>query len=328
MGDSRTDVVYLAWSRNTGRVLEISGLLGARPFLLHPVWLRDRRLTPVRYLVSAVLTLVQLARWRAAVVVVTNPPVLAAACAVLYGRLSGARTVLDSHPGGFGGMGDGLSARLQPLHRWAVRRAAATLVTGEPWAGTVRGWGGRALVVHEPPAPWTQAAIASTGGDGTRVLFLGTYGRDEPVAEVLQAARELPGVCVRVTGDPAQAPPGLLAGRPDNVEPLGYLAADDYQREVLSADLAVVLTTDRTSVMRAAYEAVYARRPLVVSDWPALRELFPYAVHVPNTAEGIAAGVRSALADLPALRERTAAAYELQEQRWEHQIAALRDVIR
>jgi hypothetical protein len=28
------------------------------------------------------------------------------------------------------------------------------------------------------------------------------------------------------------------------------------------------------------------------SDWPALREVFPHAVHVPNTRAGIAFGVR------------------------------------
>lgn len=327
----RSDVVYLAWSVNRGRVLELGGLLGAQPFLLYPTWLRGRSVTPVRYLLSGVWTVLALALRRPRVVLVINPPVLAAGCAVLYGRLSGARVVVDSHPGGFGAQGDSLSARLQPLHRWAVRRAAATLVTGEHWAGVVRGWGGRPLVVHEPPGAWTEeggdAPAAVEGRQPDRVLFLGTYGRDEPVAELVAAARALPDVRVRVTGDPAAAPAGLLERRPANVEPLGYLAADAYQREVRNADLVVVLTTEPTSVMRAAYEAVYARRPLVVSDWPALREVFPYAVHVPNTPEGIARGVRRALDDLPALSAAAEPARQLQVQRWKTQLAALRQVV-
>lgn len=330
MGAERSGIVYVAWSPKRGRVLELSDLLGARPFLLYPAWLRGRRLTPVRYLLSAAWTLVQLGRRRPAVVLVTNPPVLAAACVVLYGRLSGARVLVDSHPGGFGAQGDRLSATLQPLHRWAVRHSAATLVTDDHWGGVVRRWGGVPLVVHEPPAPWTEqpAPGASTAGnDGARVLFLGTYGRDEPVAELVAAARALPGVSVRVTGDPAAAPAGLLGELPANVQPLGFLDPHDYQREILGADLVVVLTTEPTSVMRAAYEAVYARRPLVVSDWPGLREVFPSAVYVHNTAAGIADGVRRALDDLPHLRGQAPAARELQVGRWDRQLAALQDAV-
>jgi glycosyltransferase involved in cell wall biosynthesis len=191
----------------------------------------------------------------------------------------------------------------------------------------VRGWGGRALVVHEPPAPWTDQPVDPSPATGERVLFLGTYGRDEPVAEVVDGARQLPGVEFRITGDPATAPDGLLERRPANVEPLGYLHAEAYQREVRSADLVVVLTTEPTSVMRAAYEAVYACRPLVVTDWPALREIFPHAVHVPNTPDGIAAGVRRALDDLDGLRAVAETARTLQTQRWEAQLAALRDAV-
>lgn len=330
MEAQRSGIVYVAWSPKRGRVLELSDLLGARPFLLYPSWLQGHRLTPVRYLLSAAWTLVELARRRPAVVLVTNPPVLAAACVVLYGRLTGARVVVDSHPGGFGAQGDRLSDFLQPLHRWAVRHSAATLVTDDHWGGAVRRWGGVPLVVHEPPASWTEEPeplpAADPAGDA-RVLFLGTYARDEPVAELVAAARALPHVSMRVTGDPAAAPAGLLEGLPANVHPLGFLDADDYQREVRGADLVVVLTTEPTSVMRAAYEAVYARRPLVVSDWPGLRDVFPYAVHVSNTEAGIADGVRRALDDLPHLQTQARAARDLQTERWVRQLAALRDAV-
>lgn len=330
MGQQRSDIVYLAWSTNRGRVTELGSLLGASPYLLYPSWLAGRWLTPVRYLVCTVWTLAALAARRPRAVVVVNPPVFAAACACLYGRLSGARVVLDSHPGGFGAQGDRMSAALQPLHRRAVRRAAATLVTGQHWADVVLRWGGTPLVVHEPAAPWTATSFppGEPAGGNSRVVFLGTYGRDEPVDQLFAAARVLPdGVNIRVTGDPRSAPPGLLEGRPPNVQPLGYLAGDRYEAEIRSAHLVVVLTSEPTSVMRAAYEAVYARKPLVVSDWPILRELFPHAVHVPNTAAGIAAGVTAALDDLERLQAAAELARDLQEQRWSAQLAALRHAV-
>ena len=324
--------VYVAWSTKTGRVLELSELVGARPFLLYPRLLSGRRLTPLRYLVSAVWTFSWLLWRRPSVVMVINPPVPAAVCVALYGRVSGARVVLDSHPGGFGAQSDRLSATLQPLHRWAVRRAVATLVTGEPWATAVRRWGGVPLVVHEAPAAWTAAprpvTTAPTEAErGPRVLFLGTFGRDEPVDAVFEAARAMPDVCLRVTGDPEAAPAALLAGRPDNILLLGFLPPEQYQHEVLEADVVVVLTTEPTSVMRAAYEAVYAQRPLVVSDWPGLREVFPHAVHVANTAEGVAAGVRQAVEQRAALAARAPEARAAQAARWDAQVAALRGVV-
>ncbi len=79
--------------------------------------------------------------------------------------------------------------------------------------------------------------------------------------------------------------------------------------------------------MRAAYEAVYANRPLLVTDWPALRETFPLAVPVRNTADSIAEAVADTLdeydSQLMLLRE----ARRLQEQRWSDQLDDLRQVI-
>jgi hypothetical protein len=46
-------------------------------------------------------------------------------------------------------------------------------------------------------------------------------------------------------------------------------------------------------MLRGAYEAVYQGTPVIVSDWPLLREAFNRgAIHVDNTTRGIAEGVR------------------------------------
>jgi hypothetical protein len=80
-------------------------------------------------------------------------------------------------------------------------------------------------------------------------------------------------------------------------------------------------------MIRAAYEAVYAERPLVVSDWPALRDAFPHAVHVGPQAEAIHDGLRAALDDLPQLRAAAASARSAQDGRWAAQVATLREAI-
>jgi hypothetical protein len=129
----------------------------------------------------------------------------------------------------------------------------------------------------------------------------------------------------RITGAVDAAPPGLVAASPANVDYVGYLGPEDYRRAVSTATLVLTLTTEPSSVMRSAYEAVYARVPLVTSDTAALREAFPFAVCCDNTAASIAAAVDSAVAAAADLAAKAEAALALQEERWAGQLAALRE---
>ena len=72
---------------------------------------------------------------------------------------------------------------------------------------------------------------------------------------------------------------------------------------------------------------MWALRPLVVSGGPQMPELFPHAVVVENTAQSIAAGLRDAAARYPDLARDTRAALELARERWERQLAELRDAL-
>jgi hypothetical protein len=81
---------------------------------------------------------------------------------------------------------------------------------------------------------------------------------------------------------------------PLNIELVGFLRDGDNVRAMPGADIPVLRTEPR-SVVRAGYEAGYACRPLVVSDWPVLRDVFPYAMHVQNKPHVIAEGVCGAV---------------------------------
>ena len=238
-------------------------------------------------------TVLYVLRRRPRSLVVTNPPVVAGLVTLAVGRLIGSPVVLDSHPGAFGAEGDSVSARLQGVNRWLVRHVDGCIVASEPWVEQVRAWGGAAVELHEapgvdPPAhsePWTGPL---------RFLCVGRLVPDEPFEEMVlvplascpTAPSSSPGVSSAFPGCSDQAPP--------NVTFTGFLPSEDYERGVLDADVIMTLTTEPSSIMRAAYEAVYARRPLIVTDWPLGREVFPYAVHVHNDTESIAEGIRRA----------------------------------
>jgi len=323
----RPSVAFIAWTGSCGRSREIAAELGGVARCFHPLGSAPGALKPLRYLLSAVATIAWLLVRRPRALIVTNPPVFAGALGVLWGRTTGAPVLLDSHPGGFGLQGDSFSARFQPLHRWAARRSAATLVTVPELAETVEAWGGRAQIVHEAPAAWAPDA-SETPATRPQVLFAGIFGRDEPVDAVVEAARALPDVDVRITGSPERAPEGLLEEAPDNVGFVGFLPGARYRRAILDADIVLALTTDETSIVRVGYEAVWARRPLVVTDSPGLRAAFPFAVHVSNDAHGIAEGLADAVRRRDELRAVAPEAERLARARWDRQRSALESLIR
>lgn len=278
----------------------------------------------VRWALSAVATVVHVRRRRPAVLVVTNPPAPAALVGWVTGRAVGARVVLDSHPGAFGAQGDRVAARLHPVHKFVTRRADLSIVASDEWREVVESWGGRAVVVHEAPGDWEYEPPARHRR--LQVLYVGRFARDEPWEAVVAAAAALPHVDVHLTGDPNDAGV-VLEHLPANVRLVGYLDEARYREAVYGADLVVSLTTEPGSVMRAGCEAVWAGRPLVVSDWPAGRGAFPFAVHVGNSAGSLAAGIRRAASCYEELCADALAARRLQAARWEGQLAdLLRDV--
>ncbi len=314
---------FVAWTPIAGRSAEIAAALGGEAYCVFDRRLTRRWLVPLRYLVSALATTRYLWRRRPRALIVTNPPLLAGFVVWAYAALARVPVVLDSHPGAFGAQGDRVSSRLQPAHRWLAGRVTATMVTDPYWVDILAAWGADGLVVHEAPPLWS---ISPPRAPSERpvVLFVGTFGGDEPVDAILGAARNCPELDIWVTGDRRRAAPGSLDNLAPNVTLVGFLGPDDYARAVDEADVVVTLSTEPTSVMRAAYEAVYAGRALVVSDWPGLKELFPYAVPVANDPVAVARGLRVAVEDHAALRRDIPAARRLQEARWKEQLDALR----
>lgn len=321
---ARPAVSFIAWTPVQGRSAEIAAALGGEQHCVFDRRLVRRSLVPLRYLLSTVVSAVYLVRRHPRSVIVTNPPLLPGFVAWVYGRLWRAPVVLDSHPGGFGVQGDRISERLQFAHRWLARRVSATMVTDKHWVDRLADWGGNAIVVHEAPPMWSVDPARQIQGT-PRVLFVGTFGGDEPVGAVFAAAEMCPEFDISVTGDPRRCPHELLARVPKNLTLTGFLGPTDYAKAVQEADIILTLSTEPTSVMRAAYEAVYVGRPLVLSDWIGLRDLFPYALTVSNTADDIARGLRQAVVEHERLRHDLLAAQSLQERRWQAQLSSLRE---
>jgi hypothetical protein len=319
----RARFTVLAWAPTAGRARDLAADLDGEAVTIYPQRLSDRRLTPLRYAASAGVTVGRLARSRPRAVVVQNPPVYPAVIGLAWARLTRARFVLDSHPASFGAKDNAQAQRMLKVTRRLARSADGVLVTTESWAEVVRAWGGTPLVLHEAPPHWSTWPARPLDGRRPQVLFSCVFASDEPVGEVLAAARDLPGIDFVVTGDPRRAADGLLDDLPSNVRLTGWLDQAAYAAEVDACDILLALTTEPTSVMRAAYEAGYARRVLVMSDTLTMRELFPEAVCCANDRAGIASALSRAAADHDLLVHDLDTVRARQQRRWDNQRQAL-----
>ncbi len=328
----RRDVLVVGWTRRGDRLVELAEEIGGEARVIFTPRLAARPLIPLRYLACAALMIAHLARERPRIVVVVNPPLWPGVIGWLYARLARARFLLDSHPGGFGAQGHTLEQRFQWLHRFLVERSDGVLVASPPWVDVVESWGGRARVVHEPPrdrAVSESPLPVPTAEGATRpvVLFVCIFAPDEPIADVVEAARARPDCDWWITGDPSRAPAGVLSDAPPNVCLTGYLGPGEFDAALRRADVVLALTTEPTSVMRAAFEAVDARRPLVASDFAAVTDPFPYATPTANDGASIARAVGSVVDDLETARATTELAHRHHVERWDRQLAELCELI-
>lgn len=315
---------FVAWVPEGSRPGSISRALGGEWRTFYDLRIHRKPLVPLRYVLSAVRTLSYLVRRRPAAVIVQTPPVPAAALVLLWARLTRARVVLDTHPASFG-LDGRLSHRvMMPVLARLAPRAAGCIVTTPELGEEISRWRGRPLVVHEAPMVWSER-IEPTARSGRRLaLFICTFAPDEPLMELLEAARRLPEITVQITGDLRRLPVEARRAAPDNVEWLGYLVGDAYVSALADADVLLALTCRSESVQRSAHEAVDALRPLVLSEWPHTRELFPYAVLVENDPDSITAGIEEAFRRCDELSAVAPEAREIQHRRWRKQIVELR----
>ena len=283
-------VTYISWAASCSRSDHTARELGGRSHMVYSAALGSHPATVVlKYLLQGVRTLRILLRERPSAVFVMTPPVIAALPVWLYCRAAGIPYVLDAHTAAF------LHprwTRLQWLQRWLTRGAATTLVTNPYLAQLVERGGGHATIVRDVPILFAPGAFprATT----FTVAMVCSFNDDEPVAAMFQAAARLPDVTFYVTGNPRHLKRETVAAAPANLHLTGFLSTADYGDLVTRADAVMTLTTRDHTMLRAAYEAIYQGTPVVVSDWPVLREAFDEgAVHVDNSVDAIVAAVRT-----------------------------------
>jgi glycosyltransferase involved in cell wall biosynthesis len=299
--DTRLSVTYISWAESCSRSDHTARELGGRS---HMVYLPEYGSRPstilFKYLGQWKLTARILREECPDVVFVMTPPLFASLPAFLYAWRRGARVVLDAHTAAF------LHPRwrhLQWLQRWLCRRSATTIVHNAHLAGLVRSAGAVPTIVPDVPVVYGEIEPFARPAACT-VAVVCSFNYDEPVEAILAAAALVPDIQFFMTGNPKHLSADLKTRLPANVRLTGFLSDAAYGGLLTTADAVMTLTTRDHTMLRGAYEAIYQGTPVIVSDWPILRESFTEgALHVDNSPAAIAEAVRTVRRRLTDLRE-------------------------
>lgn len=318
-------VSFVTWYPSCRRSDTLAERLGGPSHLIHFFEFKRPLYAPAKYVLQAAATLRRLLHDRPDVVFVASPPVFAVLAVWAYAKVSGTPFVIDAHTGVFD---DPRWTWMSAVSRFLSRSALATVVTNRVLADRVRAWGAKALIIGDVPVRFPDVPPAQLGA-GVHVVVINTFSQDEPLAEVIEAARLTPSATFHITGNPRHSRNLWNGTLPSNARFTGWLSDDDYAALLGAASMVVTLTTHDHTMQRGGYEAMAVEKPLITSDWPLLRETFSRGtIHVDNTATGIAAAIARAGVEQKRL---TAEMGQLRRERsamFGHLIAGVQEAIR
>jgi len=273
---------FYVWAPYGRRSESLAKELDAELFFIHYLKFQSPAYAPFKYVLQGIRTHFILLTQQPRLVFVQNSPIFCAWAVYLHGLLFGTKFVLDHHSDAFGDRWNWIG----PLQRFLVRKAELNLVTTDHWVKIIEGWGGKAMIL-EDALPVFPDVDPYPVQDGTCVVMVNTYADDEPLSEVVGAARLLPEVTFYITGNKANQPPETFENTPENVVFTGFLSDSDYIGLLKACDAVMALTTRDHTLQGGGFEAVALGKPLITSDWPLLRFLFQKgSVYADNTAEG------------------------------------------
>ncbi len=231
----------------------------------------------LRLLKLSLQTLQILFKNRPQKLIIQNPSMALAVLTVVFKPLFAYKLIVDRHSNFKFDTIDIPSLKYRIFHllsRYTVRKADLTIVTNNFLAQVVRDWGGRPFILQDklPSLPFA----GETELEGQRNLALVfSFSLDEPVEEVLLAARRLPSdVVLYITGNWKRLNKSLLEDLPPQVRLTGYLSEKDFQTLINSVDAVMAFTDQDHTLLCSAYEAIALGKPFLTSDTSALKSYF------------------------------------------------------
>jgi len=285
--------LFLCWVPNQSRSESLSLYLGAECYYTKTYFRARGRflryiLSPPRYVVQGVESLIALMRIRPNLIFVPNPPIFASVVAFVYCLFTNARFVTDTHTAAF----DRTRWRcFLWLYRYLGRRALTNILHNTPLEDKVASWGLPTFCIGDFPF-YLNSNRNYHFKKGFNIVVVCIFDQDEPISEVIEATSSLPEVNFYVTGSLKDAPRQVLENKPSNVLFTDFLPFEEYIALLKGSDVVVSLTTKDFTLQNGALEALELERPVITSNWPVLRKVFNKGtIHIDNTAAGLVSAI-------------------------------------
>lgn len=291
--------VFIVWKEYQRRVEVMAPYLDVEDFYFHYAWEeRAKVFKAFSYILKTFNTLKCLFQNKPSLVLVQYPPTPPLYAVALYAWLSGAKYVSDCHMG-------------VTNAKWVKWPLARRLLAG-----------GRVIVHNEHLMKQTEEELQvkafvlrdgilekkshKTGGNSllknlnlspnTYVIFPCSFAADEPIQEVIDAARLLPEIRFVLTWYVEKLAKRIRDSLPSNITLTGFLKTDDFNCLFANAGAALVLTKYENVQLSGMQEAMAFGIPAVVTDLRTTRFLYKnFPVYVDNTVLSIMHGIKFAL---------------------------------
>lgn len=291
--------IFISWANFQRRNISIAPYFGAECVFLGKE--RSRNIV-LHYLVMFFSTVRFLFVSKPDVIWVQVPP-LPALSAVIFYKLISFRTIFiiaDCH-----------NSMLRPKWStlptaiWHLNQCDLVLVHNSEQIPVISEMGVtvKSLVLEDSPAVM-DAEFVRKAEALPRFIFPASFAEDEPIAELMAAAKTMPDCDFFITGNVARAHGRHdLSDAPGNVYFTGFLSLAEFESLFKSSDVVIGLTRFEGIQLSVCNEAVGAGKPMVLSDTLILRKLFSRGAVFVNSAEpdSIADGCRLALANIASL---------------------------
>ena len=293
MNTKKRKIVYITWFDFSTRSDGIAHHLGANSYHFSDLKRLTHVFALIKYILASFKTLIVLHKESPEIIFVQNPPIFVVLVVWFYCILSGAHYVVDTHSATF------TSRRWIAflwLYRFLAKRALTNILHNEPLSQIVTNWDAPAIVLEDAPQLYTDRKYPFA--EGINVVLVCRYSNDEPIYEVIEAARRLRNVNFYITGSIKNAPKEIKIIVSKNVILTDYLAREDYVALLMGCDIVVSLTTNDNTMQCGAHEALELGRPIITSNWPVLKEYFSKGtIHIDNTASSLVTAIKNMRAE-------------------------------
>jgi len=322
--------LYIAWIPFQRRAQSLGASFDLKVCYYYFEWEEKGRIFKLlSYFAKGFATITTLIKYRPDYVFIQLSPTPLLYTLALYCAVARCRYISDCHNTM---IYDGPMIRW-PLAKTLLRKSLVLIVHNEDVQEYAQEVGLPASILRDPlphmEVPESIQEVAGIRlGSAPYIIVPGSMARDEPLAELFDAARLIPEILFVMTWFAERLPTELQSCKPDNIRFTGFLGEHDFNALYANASAALVLTVREGTQPSGASEAISLGVPLIVSDIKTTRRLYKNRpIYVKNEPESIAAGVREALSDC---ESRSTLIYELRSElvsESEQQIENIRKVL-